>query len=41
MQHNNSKVRMEVGVSNTFLIDNDKAKMILCLLVSYRLYQNK
>lgn len=41
MQHNNSKVRVEVGVSNTFLIDNDKAKMILCLLVSYRLYQNK
>lgn len=40
-QNNNSKVRVEVGVSNTFLIDNNKAKMILCLLVRYRLYQNK
>lgn len=41
MQHNKSKVRVEVGVSNTFLIDKNKVKMILCLLVSYRLYQNK
>lgn len=41
IQNNNSKVRVEVGVSNTFLIDNNKAKMILCLLVRYRLYQNK
>lgn len=41
IQNNNGKVRVEVGVSNTFLIDNNKAKMILCLLVRYRLYQNK